>query len=58
MIDDTSSSVGTSFSIDAMTICVFANDCVRSPLPSLVTITDEPVSAIKKLAPVIPTSDA
>ena len=32
--------------------------CVRSPLPSLVTITVEPVSAIRKLAPVMPTSAA
>ena len=31
---------------------------VRSPLPSLVTITDEPVSAINRLAPVMPTSAA
>ncbi len=32
--------------------------CVRSPLPSLVTMMLEPVSAIRKLAPVMPTSAA
>ena len=39
-------------------MCTLGSDCVRSPLPSLVTITDEPVSAIRKLAPVMPTSAA
>ena len=32
--------------------------CVRSPLPSLVTMMLEPVSAMRKLAPVMPTSAA
>ena len=32
--------------------------CVRSPLPSLVTMIDVPVSAIRKFAPVMPTSAA
>ena len=31
---------------------------VRSPLPSLVTMTAEPVSAMRKFAPVMPTSAA
>ena len=39
-------------------MCTLGSDCVRSPLPSLVTITVEPVSAIMKLAPVMPTSAA
>ena len=39
-------------------MCTLASDCVRSPLPSLVTMIDEPVSAIRKLAPVMPTSAA
>ena len=30
--------------------------CVKSPLPSLVTMTVDPVSAIIRLAPVMPTS--
>ncbi len=36
----TSSSVGTIFSIEASTMCTRGNVSVRSPLPSLVTITD------------------
>ena len=32
--------------------------CVRSPLPSLVTMIDVPVSATRKFAPVMPTSAA
>ena len=39
-------------------MCTLGSDWVRSPLPSLVTITEEPVSAIRKLAPVMPTSAA
>ena len=39
-------------------MCTLGSVCVRSPLPSLVTITEEPVSAIRKLAPVMPTSAA
>ena len=54
----TSSSVGTIFSMEASTMCTLGSDCVRSPLPSLVTMTEEPVSAIRKLAPVMPTSAA
>ena len=54
----TSSSVGTIFSIEASTMCTLGSDCVRSPLPSLVTMTEEPVSATRKLAPVMPTSAA
>ena len=34
----------------------FGSDWLRSPLPSLVTITECPVSAISMFAPVIPTS--
>ena len=41
-----------------MTICMRGSVETRSPLPSLVTITDEPVSAISRLAPVMPTSAA
>ena len=54
----TSSSVGTSFSMEASTTCTLGSDWVRSPLPSLVTMTEEPVSAIRKFAPVMPTSAA
>ena len=54
----TSSKVGTIFSIDVMTMCTGGRTCVRSPLPSLVTMTDVPVSAMRKFAPVIPTSAA
>ncbi len=39
-------------------MCTRGRVCVRSPLPSLVTMTDEPVSAMRKLAPVMPTSAA
>ena len=39
-------------------MCTLGSDWVRSPLPSLVTMTEEPVSAIRKLAPVMPTSAA
>ena len=53
-----SSSVGTIFSMLASTICTRGRVCVRSPLPSLVTMTLLPVSAIRKLAPVMPTSAA
>ena len=53
-----SSSVGTIFSRLAMTMWTLASDWVRSPFPSLVTITDWPVSAISMLAPVMPTSAA
>ncbi len=48
--------VGTIFSSDAITICALGRICVRSPLPSLVTMTDAPVSATRKFAPVMPTS--
>lgn len=51
-----SSSVGTTFSIEAMTICTRGSVCARSALPSLVTSTIDPVSAISMLAPVMPTS--
>ena len=54
----TSSSVGTIFSIEARTMWMRGRICVRSPLPSLVTITEVPVSATRKLAPVMPTSAA
>ena len=39
-------------------MCTRGRVCVRSPLPSLVTMTLLPVSAIRKLAPVMPTSAA
>ncbi len=42
----------------ARTICTCGRVCVRSPLPSLVTMMPEPVSATRKLAPVMPTSAA
>ena len=51
-----SSTVGTTFSRLAMTMCMRGRPCVSSALPSLVTVTAEPVSAIRKLAPVMPTS--
>ena len=51
-----SSSVGTTFSIPAVTMCTRGRVLVRSPLPSLVTMTLEPVSETRKFAPVIPTS--
>ena len=54
----TSSSVGVIFSIVASTMWTRGSVCVRSPLPSLVTITEVPVSAIRKFAPVMPTSAA
>ena len=54
----TSASVGTTFSRLAITICICGRLCVRSPLPSLVTMTELPVSAIRKFAPVMPTSAA
>jgi hypothetical protein len=53
-----SSSVGTTFSMLASTMCTRGSVCVRSPLPSLVTMTLLPVSAIRKFAPVMPTSAA
>ncbi len=53
-----SSSVGTTFSIEARTMCTRGSVCVRSPLPSFVTITLLPVSAMRKFAPVMPTSAA
>ena len=53
---EASSSVGTIFSIEAITIWTLGRICVRSPLPSLVTMIEVPVSAIRKLAPVMPTS--
>ena len=37
-------------------MCTRGKVLVRSPLPSFVTITLEPVSAIRKFAPVMPTS--
>ena len=46
------------FSMLASAMCTRGSVCVRSPLPSLVTITLLPVSAIRKLAPVMPTSAA
>ena len=46
------------FSMLASTMCTRGRVCVRSPLPSLVTMTLLPVSAIRKLAPVMPTSAA
>ena len=55
-IVEASSSVGTTFSIEAMTIWMRGRVEVRSPLPSLVRITDVPVSAMSRLAPVMPTS--
>ena len=39
-------------------MCTRGKVCVRSPLPSLVTMIDVPVSAIRKFAPVMPTSAA
>ena len=39
-----------------MTMWTRGSDWLRSPLPSLVTITECPVSAISMLAPVMPTS--
>ncbi len=54
----TSFSVGMIFSSDASTMCTCGRIWVRSPLPSLVTMTDVPVSATRKLAPVMPTSAA
>ena len=42
----------------SMTIWTRGRVCVRSPLPSLVTMMLEPVSATRKLAPVMPTSAA
>src|ERR1043165_9759511 len=45
-----SSRVGTIFSRLASTICALGRVWVRSPLPSLVTMTEAPVSAIRKLA--------
>ena len=53
-----SSSVGTTFSMLASTTWTRGSVWVRSPLPSLVTMTLLPVSAIRKLAPVMPTSAA
>ena len=55
---EASSSVGTIFSIEAMTMWTLGRICVRSPLPSLVTMIEVPVSAIRKFAPVMPTSAA
>ena len=49
-------SVGTSFSSEAMTTWTLGRICVRSPLPSLVTMMEVPVSAIRKFAPVTPMS--
>ena len=37
-------------------MCTLGRICVRSPLPSFVTMIEVPVSATRKLAPVIPTS--
>ena len=56
--DVQSSIVGTIFSMLASAMCTRGSVCVRSPLPSLVTMTLLPVSAIRKLAPVMPTSAA
>ena len=39
-------------------MCTRGKVCVRSPLPSLVTMIEVPVSAIRKFAPVMPTSAA
>ena len=39
-------------------MCVFGRICVRSPLPSFVTMIEVPVSAMRKFAPVMPTSAA
>ena len=39
-------------------MCTRGSVCVRSPLPSLVTMIEVPVSAIRKFAPVMPTSAA
>ena len=39
-------------------MCTRGKVCVRSPLPSLVTMIDVPVSATRKFAPVMPTSAA
>ena len=47
---------GTTFSIEVTTTWILGSVCVRSPLPSLVTMIDEPVSATRKLPPVMPTS--
>ena len=55
---ETSFSVGTIFSIEAMTMWMRGRICVRSPLPSLVTMIEVPVSATRKFAPVMPTSAA
>ena len=49
-------SVGVIFSIEARTTWTLGKVWVRSPLPSLVTMIDVPVSATRKLAPVRPTS--
>ena len=40
----------------AMTMCTRGRVLLRSPLPSLVTMTVEPDSAMRKFAPVTPTS--
>jgi hypothetical protein len=53
-----SASVGITLSIDASTMCTLGSVMVRSALPSLVTTIADPVSATRKLAPVIPTSAA
>ena len=53
-----SSSVGTTLSMLATTMWVSGRPWVSSALPSLVTRTTEPVSATRKLAPVMPTSAA
>ena len=47
---------GTSFSIPAVTMCTRGGVVVSSALPSLVTTQTAPVSAIRKLAPEMPTS--
>ena len=41
-----------------MTICSRGSVSVRSTFPSLVTTTEDPVSAMSRLAPVMPTSAA
>src|SRR5688572_28337129 len=48
--------LGTIFSMPASTMWMRGRVCVRSPLPSLVTMVVVPLSAIRKLAPVMPTS--
>ena len=51
-----SSSVGTTFSMPVIATCTRGRLVTMRPLPSLVTISVEPVSATMKFAPVMPMS--